>query len=367
MSIILLSKKRMKKLSKTIIVLFFVFGITGPAFPRNDPRRCIRNSVLIGWDGVQRARLEQALSDGKLPNLKKLTVEGGFVLTEITTGRTVTKPGWAEILTGYNSPRLQVYDNYDYKPIPAGYTIFERLKAHFGKKKIAAIFIAGKGHNLGSRGGHEICINCIRTVPGAYAGTYESTIWWDKERYKGPAQTGGRPNVWVFREGEPYFNARRSIDFYSIDLGYADNVGAQALLSLVKYGKGPFFAFFHFTDPDERGHEYGDNSPEYAKSLEVVDAWLGKIVEKLKNLELYDKTTIYVTTDHGMNGRQHENSPLTFLATNNKKRIRQGDRKDIAPSILDDYGIDLNKINPPLDGTSLFITLSRKTNETTKK
>ena len=78
-------------------------------------------------------------------------------------------------------------------------------------------------------------------------------------------------------------------------------------------------------------------------------------MERLKALQLYDKTLIYVTADHGFDeGRKgHADAPYVFLATNDPKVMRRGERADIAPTILERFGLDLSKIEPPLDGHPL--------------
>ena len=61
----------------------------------------VRNEVLIGWDGCLIDDVRLLLEQGRLPNLQRLIDEGCMIDTYITTSKTETKPGWAEILTGY--------------------------------------------------------------------------------------------------------------------------------------------------------------------------------------------------------------------------------------------------------------------------
>lgn len=312
-----------------------------------------KNIILVGWDGVQREHMMQLLIKGYLPNLKKLINEGSLVYIEVTTGKTETKPGWAEILTGYRAERLGVISNHNYKPIPEGYTIFERLEKYFSPDNILTVFIGGKINNIGSRGPHEICINCFARDPV----TKLKTNYWNKELITTFRTHDGESPRWVKRQGEPYFNSRKATDIHLTALGSAEKVAGKALAVLEKNYQKPFFAFFHFEEPDEQGHLYGENSSQYSEALETADYWLGVIVEKLKSIGIYDKTTIFVTSDHGMDegGFNHKNAPYTFLATNSKKKLKSGDRKDVTPAILEEYGFDLSKINPPLDGKSLIV------------
>ena len=309
------------------------------------------NFILIGWDGAQRAHVKEMLGAGKLPNLANLVKEGGLVETNVVTGPTQTKPGWAEILTGYSSGRLQISSNKEYRPIPKGYTVFERLKARFGGD-ITTIFITAKPYNLGARGPHEICSNANTRDPLTMLREY----YLDRARFKGTTRDG-KPPYWVRREGEPYFNAVKAVDYHYSQDSPAGTIGEKALAALEKYRKKPFFAFVHFREPDEQGHQFGENSAEYGEAIAGADLQLGKILEKLKQLGLYSKTVIFVTSDHGMDegARVHKNAPFMVLAANRALGRASGDRKDVTPTILDWYGFDLGKISPPLDGRSLFL------------
>ncbi|MFI5349405.1 MAG: hypothetical protein ACHQ2Z_07670, partial [Elusimicrobiota bacterium] len=59
--------------------------------------------------------------------------------------------------------------------------------------------------------------------------------------------------------------------------------------------------------------------------------------------------------DHGFNlgTNGHPDAPYVFLATSDAAIARRGDRVDIGPSILERFGIDTEKIDPPLDGHAL--------------
>ncbi|MBI5452898.1 sulfatase-like hydrolase/transferase [Candidatus Gottesmanbacteria bacterium] len=350
-------KKKLNVFKVTVIAIFAVAALVFSVFDYvcsadSDVSGKSKNIILFGWDGVQREHLMEMLAKGRLPNLQKLIQEGGIVNTEVTTGATCTKPGWTEILTGYSALRLGIPDNKNYRSIPMGYTIFERLKAYFGNDGIKTIFVSGKGRHLGCRGVHEICINC----PVRHPLTQVETGWWDRKLYKAPVK--GKKEHWVTRESEPYYNATGSFDFHAINLGIARNVGKKIMEALDRFRGYRFFAFFHFDEPDRQGHVYGENSQEYSQALEDLDSLLGATVRKLKKLGIYDNTEIFVTTDHGMDEglRVHINSPHTFLAINNKRLLRSGDRKDITPTILEAYGISQDFIEPPLNGKSLFVT-----------
>ena len=155
--------------------------------------------------------------------------------------------------------------------------------------------------------------------------------------------------------GSPYFTMHKACDEWHFGLALDTKVGDKALEMLEKYKDKPFFFFVHFAEVDHKGHRFGEPSQEYNDAIISGDTQLGRLVEKLKALNLYDKTKIYVTADHGFDiGKKgHSYAPYVFLACNDKQVMRDGTRADIAPTILDRFGLDLSKIEPKLDGESL--------------
>jgi hypothetical protein len=297
----------------------------------DDPQCSGLNIVLIGWDGVQRDHLWECYNrelpecSGGLPNMQELS--GGVIFDNTTTsGGTATKPGWAQILTGYNAEVTGVFSNGDYQPIPEGYTIFEKIENHFGADNVVTMVVSGKSVNTG----------------GACIGE--------------PTYDLGEPAI--EDKGEPYCITKEHLDYYDNDLRQGINVANRALQLLELHQNDRFFAFFLFRDPDVGGHLTGENSAYYSQGIIENDQWLGVIVSKLRELGIYQKTLIYVTTDHGFDeaSDRHGNAPFGFFASNDPWIVRSGDRKDIAPTILQRYGISLGAIGeaPAVDGYPLY-------------
>jgi len=321
------------------------------------------NVVLIGWDGAQRNHVNELLAAGKLPTLAALRDEGALVEIEVTTGATDTKAGWTQILTGFRPEKSGVTSNGKYQPIPEGCTIWERLETAFGPDHVVTLAVIGKkGH---------VDADAPRKVP------YER--WAQQrlrqlQRQKGadapaalPAPRAGRTvagggtiveeggKLFVAIPGKPYFNAKPHLDLWVNGLIENDKVGERALAELEKHRNDSFFAFIHFAMPDHAGHAHGENSEEYSQGIISDDEWTGRIIAKLKELGLYEKTLVYVTADHGFDEgqRTHRNAPHVFLATNDKLVSRNGDRADIAPTILKRFGLDLATLQPAVDGRPL--------------
>ena len=87
----------------------------------------------------------------------------------------------------------------------------------------------------------------------------------------------------------------------------------------------------------------------------ACDRWLGKIVEWLRAKGLYEKTLVYVMTDHGFDvrGFGHSGTPLSWLATNDKAVTRGGILADVPATILARLGLDVLALKPALLGRPL--------------
>jgi len=332
------------------------------AAPADQPQ----NVILMGWDGPHRDQVRALLKEEKLPNLKALIAEGALVDVDVTSGATDTKAGWTQILTGYRPEVSGVYSNGRYRDVPAGLSVFERLKAHFGAEKFAALAVIGKKGHCGE-------INAPFKKPYAPAtddakqGAPKAGAAKEGAAKKGGAkqpgftekglghvvEEGGQKFL-VF-EGSPYYTMHKACDEWQFGLMEDAKVGDAALSALDKYKDRRFFMFVHLAEVDHSGHKHGEASKEYNDAIISGDTQLGRLVEKLKALGLYAKTRIYVTADHGFDvgGSGHGYAPFVFLATNDKAVCRAGTRADITPTILDRFGLDLAKFEPKLDGESL--------------
>ncbi len=313
---------------------------------------------MIGWDGARRARVQELMSAGRLPNLSRLAAAGRWVDIQVTGDPPQTKPGWARMLTGYDSQITGVCKNQIYWPIPVGLTIFERLKQRYGAR-ITTALLGAVQHNLGARGPHRICVNCVDQV---------QNHWWDEDLSR-PVRPWGK-KILRLMEGEPYLNARPAIDVYEVGIatpvyqtgiGAADLVGARVLDCLDRHQEGGLFLFVQFFDPDTQGHLHSEGSPEYIRALIEDDRWLGRIMSRLGSRTDASRTLLYVATDHGFekDSPLHEDgnfqeSRRSWLVTNDLAvRRGQGDICDIPTTILKRFDVRAARSDTPLKGQPL--------------
>ncbi len=251
-----------------------------------------RNIILIGWDGAQRNHVDECLSRGELPNLKGLASDGNLVAIDIYR-TTDTKAGWSQILTGYEPEVTGVFSNSRYQPIPKGHTIFERLEDFFGPDSVT-VAVSGTEEHVDNEGPQRRPYREGDTLA--------------------PGETVVTQNGTKYREipGKPYYNASARMDVFVNGLQEDEKVGTKAVELLERHRDRPFFFFVHFAQVDHKGHQFGENSEEDNYALISADNWTGRITQKLRELDLYDKTLVYVTSDHGFDeGQKSHNDAHT--------------------------------------------------------
>ena len=333
-----------------VVVVLALAGLVCPAWAADSGK----NVILIGWDGSQRNHVNEMIQRNELPNLVALAKEGTMVNIDVISGATDTKAGWTQILTGYAPEKSGVYSNGKYQPIPVGYTIFERVEKTLGPDNVETRAMIGKkGH---------VDADAPSKVP------YEQWLKREQKQKKIDKAKPGLGNLaggkiveengekFVVTPGKPYYDTKDHMDMFVNGLTQNEKVGEMALKNLEQCKDKRFLFFVHFAEPDHAGHQKGENSQEYSNALKSDDEWTGKIIAKLKELGIYGKTLVYVVVDHGFNEGQsgHSYAPYVFLATNDRQITRKaGAREDIAPTVLERFGIDLAKIEPPLDGIPL--------------
>ena len=347
----------LKRATLIVAILSLIPVLPATIAAEDEPR----NIILFGWDGAQRDHVKESLSRRELPHLQKLIGEGIFVEIDIE-GTTDTKAGWSQILSGYYPEVTGIYSNSQYQPIPKGLSIFERLEAHFGADKFITVAVMGKSGNVGAAAPKKN--KATDENQSSKAGETKAA----RKKAAGSQAKQANPrkqpqgNILVDKgvryrviPGQPYYVAKNSMDIFENGLKEDEKVGSRAIELLEKYKNKPFFFFVHFAEVDHAGHEYGENSKEYNDALISNDLWTGRIIGKVGELGLADNTEFYITADHGFNEDEkgHSFAPYVFLATNNKKVNRNGRRQDVAPTIMEAFGLNLSKFKPELDGVSL--------------
>jgi hypothetical protein len=346
-----------KDIVKSTLLGLFVLLLNLPVWAQ--PVREVRSVIVIGWDGTDRSHAKELLESGELPNLAALIKEGKLLDIDVVTGATDTKAGWTQLLTGYVPEKTGVYNNGRYEPIPEGYTVFERLKKYFGPDNIDTMAVIAKKFHVDNDAPY-------RATFAEWTKSISKRLEETKKIYP-KAKTD--PELAVYQEGgrilkregqqvveipgKPWYRTAKHLDVWVNGLEENEKVAERAVAELEKRKDHRVFLFVHFAQPDHYGHRFGENSKEYDDGIKLDDRYSGEIINKLKTLGLYEKTMVYIVSDHGFDKgkKTHIYSPFIFAATNDPTVVRsEGTREDLAPTILKKFGMDLSKVEPKLDG-----------------
>jgi len=264
-------------------------------------------------------------------------------------------PSGTQILTGHVPEMTGVLSNSRYRPIPVGYTVFERLEKFFGPGNIVTAAIVGKKGNIDADAPVQIPFDRWAKRMKRQGRKVVEPRQGKRVRNGGRIEKRG-DQYYVLFPGRPYYYyTKDNMDLFINGLSKNEEVAKAAMENLEKYRSKRFFFFIHFAEPDHSGRKHGENSPEYTEAIRSDDEWTGKIMSKLKELGLCEDTLVYVTADHGFDEGQksHSYAPFVFLASNDPLIIRDGDRADVAPTLPKRFGVEIDDISPRLNGIPL--------------
>ncbi len=267
--------------------------------------------LILCWDGAQYNHVMTALREGELPSLARIVDAGGMSETLITDHATETKSAHAQMFCGYGPDITGNLNGKTFRPLPRELAVFGRLNQHFGADGIKQIWVTSKNVRLNS-------------LPG---------------------------EVWQY--------CRLDFDIWDGDIHRGYEITGPLIISYLETAlrpNEPFLFFGHFTEPDSTGHASGENSPDYHRSIIMLDRCLGDILNTLDAVGLADTTAVCVCADHGFDEDTvtHRNSPDAWFATNLAPLRPTGDQKDVAPTILSAFGVDITTMEPPMPGAPLW-------------
>lgn len=215
-----------------------------------EHKKKTRRVLLICLDGICVAGFQQA----KTPNLDLLLSKGVLSLKTRVVMPSVTLPNWTSHLTGSGPEQHGVVDN--------NWTISEH--------KLPAI-------ETDSNGYYPSVFKILKDAnPQIKTAFYYNWI-----------------NL-IYPYNPKYLD---EVNFLKED-GYVSNY-EKAFEFLVKNRQTPTLVFLYSVHTDHVGHKYKWMSPEYIHSIEEADIEIGKLINKMKQEDLYDDTHFMFLTDHG--------------------------------------------------------------------
>jgi predicted AlkP superfamily pyrophosphatase or phosphodiesterase len=235
-----------------IILSILVVSLVGCKDVNDSSKKKVlsKRVVAIGLDGIS----VDGYNTAKHPNLDALMADGILSLTTRNVMPSVTLPNWTSHLTGSGPEQHGVLTNgweIDKVVLPAidkdseGYypSIFKILKEDIPNVKTAFYYNWA---------------NLINSFNQSYIDEVS------------------------FEENDEYqINYAKAFDF------------------ILKNKSDPTLVFLYSVHTDHAGHNHGWMSPEYIRSIEEVDVYIGGFVQKLKDEGLYKDTHFMFFTDHG--------------------------------------------------------------------
>jgi len=252
------------RLGIVILLMAIIGGAVWYLWPSARRAGPVHGVVLISIDTCRADYLScYGYSRPTTPNIDAVAA-GGVLFSHAIAAAPQTLPSHATMLTGTNPPAHRVRDDSGHLLADSSVTLATLMREHkYRTAAFVSTFVLGPQSGL-DRG---------------------------FETYNAPANLGDGDN------------------------GHAESSAEQttqlAADWLERHASEPFFLFVHYSDPrspyappppfDKR---YADDP--YAGEIAYSDAWIGKLIEKLKDFGVYDSTMLIITADHGEAFGEHE-------------------------------------------------------------
>lgn len=135
----------------------------------------------------------------------------------------------------------------------------------------------------------------------------------NKDRVRDGSWYGGEP-LWALAEKQGMLSAsmfwvgsesdaggKRPSYYYNYHEKFSPEDKVEKVISWLKLpaDKRPHFITLYFPEVDHEGHTFGPDSPETETSVHLIDAAVGSLVQKVKDLGLKNVNFIFLS-DHGM-------------------------------------------------------------------
>ncbi|UCF43354.1 MAG: sulfatase-like hydrolase/transferase, partial [Planctomycetota bacterium] len=223
----------------------------------------IKNILLISIDTCRADHVScYGYPRQTTPNIDQLARES-VLFKNVITPVPITLPAHCSMLIGTIPPHHGVHDNVGYRLHESNLTLAEILHTHgYTTGAILSSFVMDARFGLDQ--GFEV---------------YDD--------FFGPAVSGY------------YSNERR-----------AENASRLTCAWLEEHQNEPFFLFLHYFDPhfpydppEPFASAFADDL--YAGEIAYTDKYIHQVIEKLKELDLYDSTLLIITSDHGEGLYEH--------------------------------------------------------------
>lgn len=244
----------MKKVSFICHLFLFIFCL-----PNYAAKWRAEHVIMIGIDGWGAYSVENA----KIPNIKSLMNNGCYTLKKRSVLPSASAINWASM---FNGAGTEIH----------GYT-------EWGSRTPEIPSMVVNEHGI---------------FPTIYSILQE----------KYPKAETGCLYEW---NGIKYLVDTLAIKHYAQAEGYKEQPDKLCCMAedYIK-AKKPNFLAVCFDQLDHVGHKAGHDTPAYYSMLEELDKYVGRIMDAVKEADIYDDTIIIITSDHGGINKGHGGKTL---------------------------------------------------------
>jgi arylsulfatase A-like enzyme len=273
-----------------ILLAQCVLGATASAAGRAE------HVVVLVWDGMR----PDFITPQYCPNLYSLATNGVFFKNHHCAYVSSTEVNGTALATGVHPGRSRVIANTEYRPEISVTGTF----ATEGLDAIRRGDMMTDGHYLGAETLAEILQD--QGIPTVIAGTKPVVLLHDRSNRKNSKAEKDSVLLWEGKtiprsvsEGLPKVNDDKQWPGSAIPNLAQDTWTTRSLIrSLWKNGV-PKYSLLWLSDPDKSQHDAGVGASNALAGIESSDKNLGEVIKHLKEKNLFDKTDIFVVSDHG--------------------------------------------------------------------
>lgn len=273
-------------------------GLAGVSAPnRTSAQGQAEHVVLVVWDGMR----PDYITPQYCPTLYSLATNGTFFRRNHCVFVSTTQANGAALATGSNPGRNGIQANVDFRPELNFLTTY-------ASESLDAV---RRGDLL--TGGHYLNVPTLAEtlqqagIPTIIAGAKPVALFHDRSAKKD--SEAAKKSVTLFEGKTIPRDLAASLAKVNDDKAFPtpitypnlaqDNWTARSLLrSLWKDGV-PKYTLLWLSEPDKSQHEHGIGSSNALVAIENSDKNLADVIKTLKEKGVYEKTDIFVVSDHG--------------------------------------------------------------------
>lgn len=244
--------QNIKYFKKKYLLFFLLFIFFSNTFPQNKPYLILFSLDAFRWDYVNR---------GLTPNFDSVKKYGVSALSLRSVFPSKTFPNHFSIISGMYASNHGIIQNDFENPFN------------------------GEEYSIGD------------------SASVKNPIWYLGEAFWETAERQGIKTASYFWPGSEMSLTYRHPSYYERyvhNRNYKTRIDGVINWLKLPYKDRPHFITLYVDETDRKGHEFGPNSNEINKAIQLSDSLVGYLFSQLKSINMQDSTDIIMLSDHGM-------------------------------------------------------------------